>query len=152
MIPPNSQLKSRLTPEQGSFIILNPASFFEKAEKYTELSKKFLTETILDKISLWIEMVVSPIVCVCMFIYYQESPSFFNMLSMHKAITLWMEWFEFDTLNSEIREWTKIVKSADGPFISANDSTYHVFVYADGMERLRSGLFGLSEKGTERLQ
>jgi hypothetical protein len=59
---------------------------------------------------------------------------------------------EFDSLNSEIREWTRIVKSVGGPFISANDSTYHVFVYADAMERLRSGLFGLSKKGTKRLE
>jgi hypothetical protein len=97
-------------------------------------------------------MIVSPLISLCIFLYTQETPSIFTMLSTHKAITLWVEWFEFTSLNSEIREWTKIVKSVGGPFISANDSTYHVFVYADAMERLRCGLFGLSKKGTECLQ
>ena len=152
MIPSNSELKSRLSLKQASFLILNPVSFFVKAEKYTELAKKFIPETFLDKLSLWIEMLISPLISLGMFLYYRETPSFFTMLSTQKAISLWVEWFEFDVLNSEIREWTKIVKSVGGPFISTNDSTYHVFVYADAMERLRCGLFGLSKKSTERLQ
>ena len=68
------------------------------------------------------------------------------MISLHKTISLWTQWFQFKTLTYEIREWTSIVRSIGGPFISSNDPTYHMFVYADGMQRVWDSLFVLPEK------
>jgi hypothetical protein len=39
-------------------------------------------------------------------------------------------------LRSEIHMWISLVRSIGGPFIASNDAEYHVFVYADAMQRL----------------
>ena len=41
-----------------------------------------------------------------------------------------------DELREEINSWISIVKKVDGPWISTNDSQYHLYVYADAMQRL----------------
>ena len=151
MIPPNSQLKKRMNSLVGSYFILNSHSFFEVAEEFAELQKKFVKETLHERIFLWFEMLVSPIMAVVMCYLNNEPPSIFTSMSFYKCIMMWFDWLKFTILTHEIRDWTRIVRSVGGPFISTNDSDYHVFVYADGMERLRASL-GLSKESSKRLQ
>jgi len=122
-----------LTNIQLSKMILLESDYFEKADKYVELSRVFLKESWLEKLSLWIDMVIHPIYLLYIF----EKPTIMFMFSLYKCINIWLDWFEFQMLNADLREWVNIVRFIDGPFISTNDPTYHVFVYADGMERLK---------------
>jgi hypothetical protein len=72
-------------------------------------------------------------------------------MTIHKTVSLWVDWIRYKELDSEIHEWIKIVKSNGGPFISTNDVSYHTYVYADGMQRLYNTFPILSKKGTKRL-
>jgi len=153
MIPTNRELKSKLSLDAASYLILDSTSFFETAEEYVRLQTMFLKETHLEKLMLWIEMLISPLISIIMCFYNETPPSIFTMMGFHKTFTLWADWVSYTLLSAEIAKWTSIVRSVGGPFISTNDPTYHVFVYADGMERLRSGLLRtrLAEKGAKRL-
>ena len=128
----------------GSYFILNSHSFFEVAEEFSELQKKFVKETLYERFFLWVEMLISPITAIVMCYINNEPPSLFTSISFYKCIMMWFDWLK-------IRDWTRIVRSVGGPFISTNDSDYHVFVYADGMERLRTSL-GLSKERPKRLE
>jgi len=130
-----------LSKEYLSNLILLEPNYFEKADKHVELSRVFLKDHWWESLSTWIDMIVYPLLSLLYFLYFQEQPTIFTMMSFYKAFTLWSQWFEFQELNQDIREWTKIVRSIGGPFISTNDPTYHVFVYADGMERVRHSFF-----------
>ena len=122
-------------------IILNKVDYFEIAENYAQLRKKFNPDGYLGIISLWVEMVISPIITFVMAIYNQEAPGIFNMLSLHKTITLWQDWFEYQTLTKHVHRWMNIVRSIGGPFISTNDPDYHAYVYADAMQRIYYSFF-----------
>jgi len=135
----------------GSYFILNSHSFFEVAEEFSELQKKFVKETLYERFFLWVEMLISPITAIVMCYINNEPPSLFTSISFYKCIMMWFDWLKFMILTHEIRDWTRIVRSVGGPFISTNDSDYHVFVYADGMERLRTSL-GLSKERPKRLE
>jgi len=135
MIPCGPEIRKQLSNYQVSKILLSPNNYFEVAEEYVSLQNIFLKESWLDNLSLWIDMVIYP--------------TMFTMLSLHKTITIWSNWFRFKTLTYEIREWMNTVRSIGGPFISVNDPTYHVFVYADGMQRIWNSLFVLPKKGTK---
>ena len=151
MIPQNHQLKKRMNSLVGSYFILNSHSFFEVAEEFSELQKKFVKETLYERFFLWVEMLISPITAIVMCYINNEPPSLFTSISFYKCIMMWFDWLKFMILTHEIRDWTRIVRSVGGPFISTNDSDYHVFVYADGMERLRTSL-GLSKERPKRLE
>ena len=58
------------------------------------------------------------------------------MLSFQKCGKIWYDWIRFKELQKMLREWVAIVRSIGGPFISANDAEYHMFVYADAMQRI----------------
>jgi hypothetical protein len=135
----------------GSYFILNSHSFFEVADEFSQLQKKFVKETLYERLFLWIEMLISPIATIIMCYIRDEPPSVFTSMSFYKCIMMWFDWIKFMILTHEIRDWTRIVRSVGGPFISTNDSDYHVFVYADGMERLRTSL-GLSKERPKRLE
>lgn len=128
----------RLTTTQLAKMILLESDYFEKADKHVELSRVFLKDSWWEHLSLWFDMLIYPILSLCYFIYNSEKPSIFTMISMYKCINLWIQWAEYQSLNADIREWMNIVRSIDGPFISTNDPTYHVFVYADGMTRIKN--------------
>lgn len=153
MIPANKELKSKLSLENAGYLILH-SGFFETAEEYVRLQSVFLKESLLDRVMLWIEMLISPLISIGMCLYNGEPPSIFTMMGFHKTFLLWNDWISYKLLSAEIHEWTKIVRSTGGPFISTNDPTYHVFVYADGMERLSSRSFRprLTKKRAERLE
>lgn len=140
MIPESSEIKKRLRPEQTIHFVLYPQNYFENAEEFIRLSNIFVRETFFEKVSLWVEMVISPIISLCMSLYSKTPPSFFTMLSLQKCFQLWQDWFEFRRLVNVVREWTNIVRAVGGPFISTNDAKYHVYVYADGMQRIQNAL------------
>ena len=149
MIPCGPEIRKQLSNYQVSKILLSPNNYFEVAEEYVSLQNIFLKESWLDNLSLWIDMVIYPIFSFVSIFMYSQTPTMFTMLSLHKTITIWSNWFRFKTLTYEIREWMNTVRSIGGPFISVNDPTYHVFVYADGMQRIWNSLFVLPKKGTK---
>lgn len=155
MIPANSELKKRLRPEQTVHFVLYPQNYFEIAEDFIRLSNLFVKETLFEKAGLWVEMIVSPMITICMAVFSFQPPGFLSMISLQKCFQLWVDWFEFRRLALVVREWTSIVRSVGGPFISTNDAKFHVYVYADGMQRIHNALLGrrsLAKKGTKRTE
>jgi hypothetical protein len=100
------------------------------------MNEQFAKEGIIDKIMSWVDMVISPIITLVMALYYGEAPSIFTMMGLYKTASMWNDWIYFQLLKNEIHEWTQIVQSIGGPFISTNDPKYHPYVYADGMHRI----------------
>lgn len=131
----------RVTAPMLTQVILNDSDYFGIAEAYTELHKKFNPDGYLGIISLWVEMVISPLVMFVMMIMNQEPPGIFNMLSIHKTITLWQDWFEYHDLRRHVHRWMNIVRSIGGPFIATNDPSYQAYVYADTMQRIYYSFF-----------
>lgn len=150
MIPSNQELRKQITPEICYQLLMTSSNYFSIADEYVSLQKIFSRDTLLEKIELWIEMVISPLIMVGMAILELKFPDMFQMMSMQKCFQLWKDWFRMRELRSQIHLWIKIVRSIGGPFISSNDAEYHVFVYADAMQRLRDSLL-VTEKGTKRL-
>lgn len=153
MIPESSEIKKRLTSEQTIYFVLYPQDYFQNAEEFVRLSNIFVKESLFEKVMLWFEMVISPLMTICMSWYSNTPPSFLSSLSLQKCIQTWYDWFEFRRLAAEVREWTNIVRSVGGPFISTNDAKYHVYVYADGMQRINNSLLGrgLTKESTKRV-
>lgn len=145
-------MQKRLSLSQTSQMLLKPNNYFEITEEYVGLQNTFLKDGWIGSISLWIDMIVYPIVSFVSIFVYHQSPTIFSMISLHKTISLWIQWIRFKTLTYEIHEWMNIVRSIGGPFISSNDPTYHIFVYADGMQRVWDSLFVLPKKCTKRTQ
>jgi hypothetical protein len=141
MIPENHQLKKQINVDIAKYIILHPNSYFEFADEFVKLQSIFIKETTLEIASLWLEMVISPLASLIYCLVYRITPSIFTILSLQKTLQLWSDWFRFKYLTSEIREWTNIIRSIGGPFISTNDPLYHIYVYADAMQRLNTSLF-----------
>ena len=59
------------------------------------------------------------------------------MFSLFSTYQKWNLWFRLRALQASVDEWQKTVQSLGGPWISSNDPDLHVFVYADGMERIK---------------
>lgn len=148
MIPNSEELIRRLNKKDIPFIILNGSDYFSLADEYVTLQKIFVKENVYDQIGIWFDMIISPVLTVIHAIWKRVMPSVFTLLSFQKCVTLWKQWLRFQDLKKQIHEWMKIVKSIGGPFISSNDPEYHVFVYADSMQRLHRGL--IAKKGTKR--
>jgi len=146
MIPSNQELRKRLTPEICYQIVMSPARYFSIADEYVSLQKIFSRDTLLEKLELWIEMIISPLIMIGMLLWDWKSPDMFQLMSLQKCVQLWKDWFRMRELRSEIHVWMRIVRSIGGPFISANDAEYHVFVYADAMQRLRDSLLVTKER------
>ncbi len=150
MIPSDKTLSGRLTPWMIEFMLTSPNNYFALADEYVSLHKIFVRETVFEKIGLWVDMLVSPIITL-LFAIKKGSIDFFAGLSLHKCGKLWLSWFRWKELQGIIREWVKIVRSTGGPYISSNDAEYHMFVYADGMQRIYNSLLLLiSEKRAKR--
>lgn len=150
MIPPNQHLRKQLTPAICYQILMHPKNYFTIADEYVSLQRVFSRDTLLGKLELWVEMIITPLVMLCSAIMNMSMPDMFQMMSLQKCIQLWKDWFHMRELRSEIHSWMPIVRSVGGPFIASNDAEYHVFVYADGMQRLHDLLI-LSKERTKRL-
>lgn len=153
MIPNNEEIFKRLTREQIQYILLNQSNYFKLVEEFTNLQKVFNSDSLHDKIMLWIEMLISPLITIVQSIM-NGSMSMFSILGFQKTILLWKDWFRWKELQDKIRIWISIVKSVGGPYISTNDADYHMFVYADAMVRIQEGLLFvlISKKRTKRFK
>jgi hypothetical protein len=135
----------------STYLILNKKKYFSIAEEYVGLQQLFQKETVFEKLSIIVDMLIYPLFMIGSVIFYQQEMTLFTVMSIHKTVTIWLNWIRYMELSQEINEWKNIVRSVGGPFISCNDPTYHVYVYADGMQRLHDTLFVLPKKGTKRL-
>jgi hypothetical protein len=151
MIPSLSKLRGKVCLDHTKTILTNSSSYFSLADEYVELQNTFICENILEKVNLWIDMIIYPIYTLISSIMSGETPNMLFFFSVKKCIDLWQKWFRYKELSSVIREWKKIVSSVGGPFITTNDPTYHVFVYADAMTRLHASLITATEKCAKRL-
>ena len=153
MIPNNEEIFKRLNREQIQYILLNQSDYFKLVEEFTNLQKVFNSDQIQDKIMLWIEMLISPLITIVQSIM-NGSMSMFSILGFQKTFLLWKDWFRWRELQDKIRIWMSIVKSVGGPYISTNDADYHMFVYADAMVRIQEGLLFvlISKKRTKRFK
>lgn len=149
MIPSARQLHKQLTPDICYQILMNPKNYFTIADEYVSLQRIFSRDTLLEKLELWIEMIITPLFMLGSAILNMTLPDMFQMMSLQKCVQLWKDWFRMRELRSEIHNWMRIVRSVGGPFIASNDAEYHVFVYADGMQRLHDLI--LAKERTKRL-
>lgn len=146
MIPSNQELYKRTNADLCYEILMRPKNYFALADEYVSLQKIFSRDTLLGKIEIWFEMIISPLIQLVMAIWNQKIPDMFQMMSLQKCAQLWKDWFRMREIRSEIHTWIQIVRSIGGPFISSNDAEYHVFVYADGMQRLHDSLLITKER------
>lgn len=146
MIPSNPELRKRISPSICYEIIMRPKNYFTIANEYVSLQKVFSRDTLLGKLELWTEMVIAPLIQFIMAIWNQKAPDMFQLMSLQKFAQLWKDWFRMRDLRSEIQTWIQIIRSIGGPFISSNDAEYHMFVYADGMQRLHDSLLVTKER------
>lgn len=154
MIPENKDIRKKLSRNQIEFVLLNDKKYFRTAERFMFLHEQFAPENLIQKVSLWVEMVVSPLITIIQIMFFGKVPDLFTVLSVQKTVDIWLKWFEWKEVQGMIREWIKIVRSIGGPFISCNDAKYHMYVYADGMQRIHDALLGprISKEGTKRLK
>jgi hypothetical protein len=154
MIPDNKDIHKKLSRPQIEYVLLNNKKYFAKADQFITLHEKFNPENLISKISLWTEMIISPLITLSQMLFFGKMPDIFTVLSLHKTVSIWLSWFEWKELQSAIREWIKIVRSIGGPFIGCNDARYHMYVYADGMQRIHDALLGsrISKERTKRLK
>uniref|UniRef100_A0A6C0ENS1 Uncharacterized protein n=1 Tax=viral metagenome TaxID=1070528 RepID=A0A6C0ENS1_9ZZZZ len=127
--------------EINQYLILNKKKYFDLAEEFVKLEQLFRLETLIEKVSFWIDMIIYPVYMLFSTIFYNQKLGILTIMSIHKTVTKWQHYFRYVQLRSEINVWKGIVRSVGGPFISTNDDTYHSYVYADGMQRLHDRLF-----------
>lgn len=141
-----------MTQYVNQYLILNHSDYFAVAEEFTTLNQLFKQDTVFEKLNFWIDMVIYPIVNLISIIFYNQRMGIFTIMSIHKAVTKWQQYIHYLFLKEKTNEWKEIIQSTGGPSISTNDDTYIMYVFADGMQRLRNRLFPvLTKKGTKRL-
>jgi hypothetical protein len=150
MIPPSKDIYKKIPREQVEYILLNDKTYFKTVEKFINLHERFSPESLIEKTSLWIEMIISPLITITKILFFGSTPDIFTVLTIHKTINIWLEWFDWKQLQNSVREWIKIVRSIGGPFIGCNDAKYHMYVYADGMQRIHDSLLGGRRISKER--
>jgi hypothetical protein len=109
--------------------------YFALSEEYVELKKKFHCEELMDMLYSWFDMVFYPIYIVIRLCMLDFSAMY--VLTLVKTYQLWMDWLRLQELERKVDSWRSTVRSLGGPWISSNTPDLHVFVYADGMERIR---------------
>ena len=124
-----------------SHIILRDGTYFKDADEYVRLHKVYSPEDIWSKISIWIEMVISPLMTIITSIYYAELPGMLSAIGFYKCFWLWVEWFLYKDLSYEVSCWVNHVRELGGPFISTNDPKYQAFVYAHTMQQAHYSFF-----------
>ena len=60
MIPNRKQITTEICYE----ILMRPKNYFSIADEYVSLQKIFSRDTILEKLELWIEMIISPLIMI----------------------------------------------------------------------------------------
>ena len=155
MIPTLKEIHKKLSRDQIEYILLNNKSYFKTAETFIKFHEQFNPENLIQKLSLWMEMIFSPLISIVQILFFRKMPDIFTILTIHKTISIWLTWFEWTQIQQTIREWMKIIRSIGGPFIGCNDARYHMYVYADGMQRVHDSLLThrvrVSKESTKRL-
>ena len=119
--------------------------YFQLAEEYTQLKKKFDTNSSLETFLLWFDMLLYPLYIFYRLFTLDFSPMY--VFALMKTYGMWFDWLRLRELQQKVDNWIETVKNLGGPWISSSDPQKHVFVYADGMERiLLSRSLGLSKK------
>jgi len=114
---------------------LEEENYFELAEEYVELSSRFYCESFVELVYLWLDMVFYPL--YLLFQICMQEFSIMSVMSVAKTYQLWIDWFRLQELIQKIDHWKLVVRCLGGPWITSNDITFHVFVYADGMQRIK---------------
>jgi hypothetical protein len=109
--------------------------YFALADEYVELKAKFVCEDILETIYLWFDMLLYPIYIVIRLCMQDFSVTY--IFALTKTYQLWFDWLRLQEIEAKVDYWKLVVRSIGGPWISSNNPDLHVFVYADGMERIR---------------
>ena len=125
----------------NQYLILNKKRYFDLAEEFVKLEQLFKLETLFEKVSFWVDMFIYPLYTLFSTVFYTQKLGIFTIMSIHKTVTKWQQYFRYIELRSDINAWKVMVRSVGGPFISTNDDTYHSYIYADGMQRLHDKLF-----------
>jgi hypothetical protein len=130
-----------MEPNIISHLILRPGTYFEDADNYVRLHKIYKPDDWLSKISIWLEMIVSPLFSIVSAIYNEELPGILTVIGMYKTVWLWIEWVLYKELSQEVSAWVNHVRQIGGPFISTNDPSYQAFVYAHTMQQMHYSFF-----------
>lgn len=130
----------------SQYLILNNTNYFADAEEYIQLNQLFKTETFYEKLSVFMKLIGNLLVSILW-----KSQALSMAFTVYRMVDDWKQYVRYCILQKRLREWKEIVRSVGGPFISTNDETYQPYVYADGMQRLHSSLFGLSKERAKRL-
>ena len=124
-----------------SYLILNKKNYFKIADEFVTLHQLFKTETFFEKVNFWIDLFIYPLYTLISILVFKEELGVFTMMSVQKTVSKWQQYLRYMELKYETDEWKAIIQSVGGPFISTNDEMYHMYVYADGMQRLHDNLF-----------
>jgi hypothetical protein len=109
--------------------------YFALADEYVELKAKFVCEDVFETIYLWFDMLLYPIYIVIRLCMQDFSVTY--IFALTKTYQLWFDWLRLQEIEAKVNYWKLVVRSIGGPWISSNNPDLHVFVYADGMERIR---------------
>lgn len=120
------QTKKLEVPNEEYFII---------ADEYVILKDKFFYEDTIAILYSWFDMILYPIYIVFRLCMLDLSPTY--LFTLIKTYQVWSDWLRLQELEKKVETWKTTVRSVGGPWISCNNPDYHVFVYADGMERIR---------------
>lgn len=131
----------------SQYLILNRHEYFAVAEEYTQLKQLFKTDTFYEKLSLFMKLIGNMLMS-----FLWKSSSISLALTCYRMVEDWKQYIRYMELKNTLHEWKEVVRSAGGPFISTNDDTYQSYVYADGMQRLHTALFGLPKERAKRLE
>jgi pyruvate/2-oxoacid:ferredoxin oxidoreductase alpha subunit len=131
MIPSNKIIKRRCKKLK---LKVKKYRYFDLAEEYIFLEKIFVSNDFIDNLSLAIDMVLYPLYVFFQIVNLEPSPMF--IFGMMKSYQMWIDFFRYTELYYEVEDWHNIVKKLGGPWIATNDPTYHLYVYADAMERI----------------
>ena len=123
-------------------------AYFALANEYVDLKSDFECVDILETAILWFDMIVYPIYIVIRLCMLDISPTY--LLTLIKTYRLWIDWFRLQEIEKKVDTWKTTVRSLGGPWIASNDPDLHVFVYADGMERIKYSQGHRSSQKTEK--
>jgi len=115
------------------YLLENSTDFFKDTNEYFDLRRKF------QGIYVWID-ILAPLVTILIFFVYGTWDMFASMGFLKSGYAI-SSWLRYRHLSAQIYKWKEIVIASGGPNIVVNDPEYHVFVYAEGMQRLHNKLF-----------
>lgn len=101
------------------------------------LQRTFQPPGWIEWITMVVDMILQPLLLFVWFLMGDEVSTFSICSTLLRSGELWWKWARYQVLRDLVRHWILVTKLFGGPFISCNDPQYHVFVYAEAIERLR---------------